>query len=67
MTAEVTFTIGEVEIKVMAGVPQLPNIDEAGRDIMTINNALSKVKSETELDLKKLYPTIKDSAVVRHL
>lgn len=64
MNANVTFKIGEVEIKVEAGIPQLQNIDKEGKDNMTINNAISKVRRETGIDLMKKYPNIKENVTV---
>jgi hypothetical protein len=64
MNATVVFKIGDIEIKTPAGVPTLSTIQGEGRDNMTINNALSKIKSDLGLDLRKMYSDIKEKATI---
>lgn len=63
MKATVVFKIGETEIRAIGGVPvSIP--EGAGRDNMTMNNAISKVKEDLGIDLYKLDVSIKENAKV---
>lgn len=66
MKANVTFKLGDVEISTPAGVSQLSSIQGAGRDNMTINNAISKMKNDTGIDLIEVDERIKAKATVNY-
>ncbi|WP_456364183.1 hypothetical protein [Priestia aryabhattai] len=62
--ATVTYKIGNIEIKTQAKYPSQTSIPEAGKKNFAAINAISKIKSETGLDLYKIDEDINQKAVV---
>lgn len=64
MKKTVLFKVGEAEIKIEGGVPQSDSMSQDGKDIMTINNAISALNKSFGFDVIKKFPNIKESAKV---
>lgn len=64
MNKTVVFTIGEAEIKIEGGVPQLSSIPDEGKNVMTINNAISALNKSFGFDVVKKFPDIKKTAKI---
>lgn len=64
MKKTVVFKVGEAEIKIEGGVPSLSNMSQEGKDVMTINNAISALSKSFGFDVTKKFPIIKDTAEI---
>lgn len=64
MTETVVFKVGEAEIKIEGGVPQLNSMSQEGKDVMTINNAISALSKSFGFDVTKKFPNIKETAEI---
>lgn len=64
MKKMVLFKIGEAEIKIEAVMPASKTMSEEGRNVMTINNALSALNKSFGFDVQNSYPNIRDTAAV---
>lgn len=62
MKRTVLFKVGEAEIKIEGGVPQLSNMSQEGKDVMTINNAITALNKSFGFDIVKKFPNIKETA-----
>lgn len=64
MKETVVFRIGEAEIKIEGGVPALNNMSQEGKDVMTINNALTALNKSFGFEVQSKFPDIKDTAEI---
>lgn len=53
---KVGFQICDTKIMTIAAIPAIAN--EEGRKVMTVNNAVNKIRKELHIDLKKLVSDI---------
>lgn len=65
--ANVTFKIGEIEIKTTGNAPTMSTIPEDGKKNMAVLNAMAKIKRETGLDLYKFDEDINEKAEVNFI
>ncbi|WP_303984261.1 hypothetical protein [Niallia circulans] len=64
MEMTVIFKIGEIEIKTVGNAPDNTSMPEEGKKNMAVLSAMSKIKSETGLDLYELDEDINEKAEV---
>jgi hypothetical protein len=62
MTVTVIFNVNGTEIKTTAIMPNLNN--EESRNVLTINNAVIKVKNDLKLDLWEIVEDVHEIATV---
>ncbi|EOO44225.1 hypothetical protein [Bacillus cereus] len=62
---KVEFTIGETKISRLADVSSLDAIQEEGKRVMVVNNAVSKIKKDTGINLRDIIEDVHSNAVIR--
>ncbi|MBG9693200.1 hypothetical protein ABD91_20890 [Lysinibacillus sphaericus] len=60
----VIFKVGEAEIRIEGGMPQLSSMSQEGKDVMTINNAIAALNKSLGFDVSQKYPNIKETAKI---
>ncbi|NRF96116.1 hypothetical protein HQN89_35560 [Paenibacillus frigoriresistens] len=59
----VTFKLGDTEISAKTTAPSI-SMDNTGKKVMIINNAITTIEKDTGIDLRKLIDDIYDNAKV---
>jgi hypothetical protein len=67
VNATVTFKIGDIQIEIPDVIIPKIKVGNEGTRVLVINNAISKLKQETGIDINKLTAEVRDTALINFI